>query len=191
MPGTRHPVTGATQLLLKWRGGDEAALAELTPLVHSELQRIARRCMRDQPNDHTLQPTALVNEAYLRLVDLQQMNWQNRAHFLAMSARLMRRILVDSARARGARKRGGSALRVSFCEELAASDEKGQDVLRLEDALQALARVDGRKSQVVELRYFGGLSAAETAAVLGISEETVTRDWRMARIWLFREIAKG
>jgi len=183
-------VTGATQLLLKWRDGDEAALAQLTPLVHSELQRIARRCMRDQRKDHTLQPTALVNEAYLRLVDVQQMNWQNRAHFLAMSARLMRRILVDSARERGARKRGGSALRVSFSEELAASDEKGPDLVRLDDALQALAQVDNRKSQVVELRYFGGLNVAETAAVLGISEETVTRDSRMARTWLFREIKK-
>jgi RNA polymerase sigma factor (TIGR02999 family) len=176
--------------LLAWRAGDAAALARLTPLVHAELQRIAGGYMRGQPPGHSLQATALVNEAYLRLVDVQQMNWQNRAHFLAMASRLMRRILVDSARARGARKRGGAALRVSFCEELPVSDEKGHDLVRLDDALQALAKKDERKSRVVELRYFGGLSVAEAAAVLGVSEETVTRDWRLARSWLMHEIKK-
>ncbi len=144
--------------------------------------------MRGQPPDHTLQATALVNEAYVRLVDVQQMNWQNRTHFLAMAARLMRRILVDSARARGAHKRGGGAVRVSFSEELAVTDEKGLDLVALDDALQALADMDERQSRVVELRFFGGLSVEETAAVLGISGETVARDWKLARAWLMREM---
>jgi RNA polymerase sigma-70 factor (ECF subfamily) len=152
------------------------------------LQRIARRCMRGQPPDHTLQATALVNEAYVRLVDVQQMNWQGRAHFLAMAARLMRRILVDSARARGYQKRGGGAVRVSFTEDLAVLDRKGVDVVGLDDALHALAELDDRQSRVVELRFFGGLSVAETAAVLGISSETVMRDWKIARAWLMREM---
>jgi RNA polymerase sigma-70 factor, ECF subfamily len=180
-----------TQLLLAWREGDEAALARLTPLVHAELQRIARRCMRGQPTDHSLQATALVNEAYLRLVDVQLMNWQNRAHFLAMAARLMRRILVDSARARGAHKRGAGAVRVSFSEGLAVADGNGLDMVGLDDALQALAHLDERQSRVVELRFFGGLSVAETAAVLGISGETVARDWKVARAWLMREMKAG
>jgi RNA polymerase sigma-70 factor (ECF subfamily) len=156
--------------------------------VHDELQRIARRCMRGQSPDHSLQATALVNEAYVRLVDVQEMNWQNRAHFLAMAARLMRRILVDSARARGYQKRGGGAVRVTFCEELAVADNKGLDMLGLDDALRALADMDERQSRVVELRFFGGLSVAETAAVLGISGETVMRDWKVARAWLMREM---
>jgi RNA polymerase sigma factor (TIGR02999 family) len=144
--------------------------------------------MRGQRPDHSLQATALVNEAYMRLVDVQQMNWQNRAHFLAMAARLMRRILVDSARARGYQKRGGGAVRVSFSEELAVTDEKGLDMVGLDDALHALADLDERQSRVVELRFFGGLSVAETAAVLGMSGETVMRDWKVARAWLMREI---
>jgi RNA polymerase sigma-70 factor (ECF subfamily) len=188
MPRIQASETGVTQLLLAWREGDEAALARLTPLVHAELQRIARRCMRGQPPDHSLQATALVNEAYVRLVDVQQMNWQNRAHFLAMAARLMRRVLVDSARARGYQKRGGGAVRVSFSEELAVTDRKGLDVVGLDDALHALADLDERQSRVIELRFFGGLSVAETAAVLGISSETVMRDWKMARAWLMREM---
>ncbi len=144
--------------------------------------------MRGQPPDHSLQATALVNEAYLRLVDVQQMNWQDRAHFLAMAARLMRRILVDSARARGAHKRGAGAIRVSFSEELPVTDKTGLDMLGLDDALRALADLDERLSRVVELRFFGGLSVAETAAVLGISGETVMRDWKVARAWLMREM---
>jgi RNA polymerase sigma-70 factor (ECF subfamily) len=180
--------TAVTRLLLAWREGDEAALARLTPVVHAELQRIARRCMRGQPPGHSLQATALVNEAYVRLVDVQQMNWQNRAHFLAMAARLMRRILVDSARARGSHKRGGGAVKVSFSEDLAVTDEKVLDMVGLDDALQALADLDERQSRVVELRFFGGLSVAETAAVLGISGETVMRDWKVARAWLMREM---
>jgi len=157
-------------------------------MVHAELQRIARRCMKGQPRDHSLQATALVNEAYVRLVDVQQMNWQNRAHFLAMAARLMRRVLVDSARARGAHKRGADAMRVTFSEELAVHDRKGLDVVGLDDALHALADLDERQSRVVELRFFGGLSVEETAAVLGISAETVMRDWKVARAWLMREM---
>ena len=157
-------------------------------MVHAELQLIARRCMRGQPRDHSLQATALVNEAYVRLVDVQQMNWQNRAHFLAMAARLMRRVLVDSARARGAHKRGADAMRVTFSEELAVHDRKGLDVVGLDDALHALADLDERQSRVVELRFFGGLSVEETAAVLGISAETVMRDWKVARAWLMREM---
>ncbi len=148
--------------------------------------------MRGQPSDHTLQATALVNEAYVRLVDVQEMNWRNRAHFLAMAARLMRRILVDSARTRGAHKRGGDAIKVSFSEDLAVSDDKGPDMLGLDDALHALAELDERQGRVVELRFFGGLSVAETAAVLGISCETVMRDWKLARAWLMREMkARG
>ena len=176
-----------TRLLLAWGAGDEAALAQLTALVHQELQRIARRCMRGEQAYHTLDATALVNEAYLRLVDARLVNWQNRAHFLAVAARLMRRILVDLARARRYQKRGGGLRRVSVTDALLTS-EKGQDLVALDDALDALAMVDARKSQVVELRFFGGLSVAETAAVLMVSPETVMRDWKLARAWLRREL---
>jgi RNA polymerase sigma factor (TIGR02999 family) len=186
--GIQTSGAGVTQLLLAWREGDEAALARLTSRVYEELQRIARRCMRSQPPGHSLRATALVSGAYVRLVDVQQMNWQNRAHSLAMAARLMRRILVDSARARGSHKRGGGAVRVSFAEDLAVTDSKGVDMVGLDDALQALADLDERQSRVVELRFFGGLSVAETAAVLGISGETVMRDWKVARAWLMREM---
>lgn len=179
---------GVTQLLLAWRDGDDAALARLTPLVHAELQRIARRCMRGEASGHTLQATALVNEVYIRLIDTQKMSWQNRAHFLAMAARTMRRILVDSARARASQKRGSGGVRVTFTEELDVSDEKGLDVIALDDALEALADEEPRRSRVVELRFFGGLSVKETAAVLDISAETVMRDWKAARAWLLREI---
>jgi RNA polymerase sigma-70 factor (ECF subfamily) len=144
--------------------------------------------MRGEPAGHTLQATALVNEVYIRLIDAQRMSWQNRAHFLAMAARVMRRILVDSARARASQKRGGGAMRVSFTEGLDVSDDKGLDVMALDDALRALADEDPRKSRVVELRFFGGLSVEETAAVLNISAETVMRDWKAARVWLMREM---
>jgi RNA polymerase sigma-70 factor (ECF subfamily) len=147
--------------------------------------------MRGERDDHTLQATALVNEVYLRLVDAQKVNWQNRAHFLAMAARVMRRILVDSARARASRKRGGGAVRVSITDVLdELSDAKGLDIMALDDALHALAEKDDRKSRVVELRFFGGLSVEETAAVLGISSETVMRDWKSARAWLLREMKR-
>lgn len=176
-----------TALLLAWRAGDDAALARLTPLVHQELQRIARHCMRGERAHHSLQATALVHEAYLRLVDAQHVNWQNRAHFLAMTARLMRRILVDVARARGYQKRGGDPIQVALTDALSTS-EKGQDLVALDDALHALEKLSERKSRVVELRFFGGLSVAETAAVLAISPQTVMRDWKLARAWLRREL---
>jgi RNA polymerase sigma-70 factor, ECF subfamily len=172
---------------LAWRAGDETALARLTPLVHQELQQIARRCMRSERVNRSFEATALVNEAYLRLVDAQHVNWQNRAHFLAMAARLMRRILVDLARARRYQKRGGGALHVSLTDALLAS-EKGEDLVAVDDALSALAQVDERKSRVVELRFFGGLSVAETATVLMVSPDTVMRDWKLARAWLRREL---
>jgi RNA polymerase sigma factor (TIGR02999 family) len=176
-----------TRLLLAWRAGDETALARLTPLVHQELQQIARRCMRSERANRSLEATALVNEVYLRLVDAQRVNWQNRAHFLAMAARLMRRILVDLARARRNQKHGGGALHVSLTDTVLAS-EKGEDLVAVDDALRALAQVDERKSRVVELRFFGGLSVTETATVLMVSPDTVMRDWKLARAWLRREL---
>ena len=178
-----------TRLLLAWRAGDETALARLTPLVHRELQRIARGCMRRERAGNSFQASALVNEAYLRLVDTQHVNWQNRAHFLAMAARLMRRILVDLARARQYQKRGGGAIRVSLSEALTVPDQ-AEDLVALDQALSALATFDERRSHVVELRFFGGLSVEETAAVLRISPETVMRDWKLARTWLRRELSK-
>jgi RNA polymerase sigma factor (TIGR02999 family) len=176
-----------TKLLHAWRQGDEGALARLTPLVHQELQRIARRCMRGERTGHSVQATALVNEAYLRLVGVQRVNWQNRAHFLAMSARLMRRILVELARARTREKRGGGAVRVSLADGLLIS-ERGHDLVALDDALEALARLEPRKSQVVELRFFGGLSVEEVSEALGISPETVMRDWKFSKAWLMNEL---
>jgi RNA polymerase sigma factor (TIGR02999 family) len=176
-----------TELLLAWRAGDEPALAALTPLVHLELQRIARRCLRGERAGHSFEATALVHEAYLRLVDTRRVNWRNRAHFLAMAARLMRRVLVDAARARGYQKRGGDAVRVTLTDLLHAS-EKGHDLVALDDALEALAAMDPRRSQVVELRFFGGLSVQETASVLAVSPETVMRDWKLARAWLRRAL---
>jgi RNA polymerase sigma factor (TIGR02999 family) len=176
-----------TGLLLAWRAGDERALAHLTALVHQELHRIARRCLRGERSGGSLPPTALVHEAYLRLVGAQHVNWQNRAHFLAMAARLMRRVLVDLARARRRGKRGGGALHVSLPEGLRAL-ERTHDLVALDDALGALAAIDPRRSEVVELRFFGGLSVEETAAVLGVSSDTVMRDWKLARAWLRREL---
>jgi RNA polymerase sigma factor (TIGR02999 family) len=184
-----HPQGSVTRLLLAWRAGDDTALARLTPLVHRELLRIARGCMRGERACESLQATALVHEAYLRLVDTQHVNWQNRAHFLAMAARLMRRILVEFARARQYQKRGGGALQVSFTEALSVPD-KAEDLVALDEAMSALARFDERRSRVVELRFFGGLSVEETAAVLRISPETVMRDWKLARTWLRRELRR-
>jgi RNA polymerase sigma factor (TIGR02999 family) len=180
-----------TALLVAWRAGDEAALEALVPLVHAELRRIARRCIARERVGQTLQATALVNEAYLRLVDVRQVNWQNRAHFLAMSARLMRRILVDAARSKHYQKRGGGAIRVTLDEALVPSVAKSQDLVALDDALEALATVDDRKARVIELRFFGGLSVEETAAVLHVSGETVMRDWKLAKAWLLRELHRA
>jgi RNA polymerase sigma factor (TIGR02999 family) len=178
-----------TALLLAWGDGDEAALGRLIPIVHDELHRIARACMAGEKGDHTLQATALVNEAYLRLIRTQGMNWQNRAHFLAMAARLMRRILVDFARARQYQKRGGGAVNVSLAPDAALSpDEPGRELVALDDALEALAKVDERKSRVIEMRFFGGLSVKETAEALHVSPETVMRDWKLAKAWLLRQL---
>ena len=177
-------------LLRAWRGGDETALNALMPLVHDELRRIARRCLHGERANHSVQATELVNEAYLRLVDVQHVDWQNRTHFLAMSARLMRRVLVDLARSRGADKRGGGAVRVTFDDAAIGGIAPEADVIRLDDALQALAALDDRKSRVVELRFFGGLTVDETALVLHVSSKTVLRDWEFARAWLQRELAR-
>jgi len=185
-PSIQH----VTRLLRAWGQGEDAALEELLPLVHQELRRLARRYMFGERPGHTLQTTALVNEAYLRLVNSRQVNWQNRAHFFAISAQLMRRILVDYARARGSQKRGGGVPKVTLDEELMAPQEKGQDLVALDDALKALAHIDPRKCKVIELRFFGGLSVDETAEVLKISPDTILRDWRLAKAWLAREMRK-
>jgi len=177
-----------TELLLAWSSGDAHAFDQLVPMVHAELRRLAQRYMARERPDHTLQASALVNEAYLRLIDLKQMQWQNRAHFYAMSARVMRRILVDFARAKRNEKRGGDAPRVTLDEALLPPIETSHDLVALDDALHALAAVHPRKSDVVELRYFGGLSLEETAEALHVSIDTVKRDWRFARLWLLREI---
>ena len=175
-------------LLRAWREGDETALDALMPLVHDELRRIARRCLHGERANHSVQATELVNEAYLRLIDVRQVDWQDRTHFLAMSARLMRRVLVDLARSRGADKRGGGAVRVTLDEAAIGGVAPDADVIRLDDALQALAALDDRKSRVVELRFFGGLTADETAVALQVSSKTVLRDWEFARAWLQREL---
>jgi RNA polymerase sigma factor (TIGR02999 family) len=175
-------------LLLKWGQGDETALARLIPLVQRELHQIARRYMRGERAGHTLQATALVNEAYVRLVDARDVAWRDRAHFLAVAARVMRRILVDHARARRYQKRGGAAAHVTLDEALVVAQEPDQDFVALDEALTALATIDARKSQVVEMRFFGGLTMDETAEALQISRDTVKRDWRIAKLWLLREL---
>jgi RNA polymerase sigma factor (TIGR02999 family) len=186
LPST-HEVT---QLLKAWTTGDEQALEKLTPLVYGQLHRVAQGCMAGERPGHTLQTTALVNEVYLRLVDCEQINWQDRAHFFAVSAQLMRRILVDFARSRGYQKRGGGALHISLDETPSVCDEPDAQLVALDDALKALAVVDERKSKVVELRFFGGLSIEEAAEVLRVSPETVVRDWKLAKVWLLRELSE-
>jgi RNA polymerase sigma factor (TIGR02999 family) len=178
-----------TQLLRAWSDGDEQALERLVPLVYAELHRLARRYMAGERPGHTLQTSALVNEAYLRLVEVKSLNWQNRAHFFGVSAQLMRRILVDFARSRRSLKRGGEILTVSLAEGLIVSPCARADVVALDDALKTLASMDPRRSRVVELRFFGGLSARETAEVLKVSEETVLHDWKLAKVWLLRELS--
>jgi RNA polymerase sigma factor (TIGR02999 family) len=173
-----------TGLLIAWSNGDRNALDALVPLVHAELHRIARHRLRGERVDHTLQPTALVNEVYLRLVDLNRLQWQNRAHFFAVTARLMRQVLMDAARHAGAAKRGAGAVRVTLDEALLAADRCDVDVLALDEALQALAANDARKCQVIEMRFFAGLTVEETAQALDVSPDTVSRDWKFARAWL-------
>jgi len=190
-PASPHSPAAVTELLVAWRDGDESALSQLMPVVHAELSRLARHAMRGERPSHTLQTTALVNEAYLRLVDLSGVTFNDRAHFFAMSARLMRRILVDHARSRQYLKRGGGAVVVSFDEGLTVGPEPSTDLVALDDALKALAEIDPRKSQVVELRFFGGLSVEETATALNISEATVMRDWRLAKAWLLKQVTGG
>ena len=178
-----------TELLLRWGRGDENALEQLMPLVYHELHRIARRCMAGERVGHSLQATAIVNEAFVRLVDGKAVAWNDRAHFLAVSARVMRRILVDHARARKYQKRGGDAVRVTFDEALVVSrDDLHPDFVVLDAALEALAKIDERKSRVVEMRFFGGLSVEETATALNVSPATVMGDWRFAKAWLKREL---
>ena len=177
-----------TELLLAWRQGDEAARDALAPLVYQELRRLARRHMGGEQPDHTLQPTALANEAWLRLIDVHRVQWQDRAHFFAVASRMMRRVLVDAARARRSRKRGGGAQDVTLDSRVNLGIPQNVDVIALDDALAGLERLDARKCQVVELRFFGGLSGEETAEALGVSPATVARDWTFARTWLRREL---
>jgi RNA polymerase sigma-70 factor, ECF subfamily len=179
-----------TELLHAWRQGDAAALDELVPLIHQELHRLARRYMFGERAGHTLQTTALVNEAYLHLVNSQGVNWQSRAHFFAISAQLMRRILVDSARAHRSKKRGAGVSKITLEEALIRPKEKDAELIALDDALSALAEADPRKSRVVELRFFGGLTVEETAEILRVSADTVLRDWKLAKAWLRREMRK-
>jgi RNA polymerase sigma factor (TIGR02999 family) len=180
-----------TGLLRAWSNGDQAALEKLTPLVYEELHRLAARYMALEHAGHTLQTSALVNEAYLRLVGARGVLWENRAHFFAVSAQIMRRILVDFARARHNLKRGGGARQVSLDEALLLSPERGADILALDEALERLAFLNPRQSRVVELRYFGGLSEDEAAGVLEVSPRTVRQDWSLARAWLYRELSRG
>lgn len=177
-----------TKLLLDWRAGDRLAFDELVPLVQTELKRLARNYMRRQRVGHTLQTTALVNEAFIRLVDSDKVNWQDRNHFFAISAQLMRRILVDAARRKNSQKRGGERVQVTLDDRLNVSDEKETDLIALDDAMALLSKLNPRHSQIVELRYFGGLTEEEIAETLGVSSRTIRRDWNLARAWLFREL---
>lgn len=191
MVGNESPVPNVTKLLRAWGSGDQAALQRLTPLIYNELHRIARHHMARESEDHTLQTTALIHEAYLRLVDYRGVEWQDRAHFFAVSAKLMRRILVDFARSRGCEKRGANFRQISLDEAPTVTQEADTNLVALDDALKALASVDERKSRVVELRFFSGLTIEETAEILRVSAQTVLRDWKFAKVWLLREMAQG
>ena len=177
-----------TELLMEWRAGDQSALERLLPLVYADLRKMARRCLQGERRDHTLQTTGLVHEAYLRLVQSNRVQWRDRAHFFALTAQLMRRVLVDEARKRAVNKRGGGLTRVALDEVLVAVAEPSIDVLALDEALNRLAEVAPRKSRVVEMRFFGGLTIEETAAVLDLSADIVKREWRTAKLWLLREL---
>lgn len=185
MPSTNPNVT---QLLVDWRNGNQDALNELMPLVYDELRGLAKRYMNRERVSHTLQTNALVNEAYLRLINQQNVDWQNRAHFFAIAAQVMRHLLVDHARSKQYAKRGGGAQQITLDEGSATAPEQSIELLALNEALDRLAAVDERKSKIVELRYFGGLSSEETAEVLGVSEITIKREWLKAKAWLFREL---
>lgn len=180
-----------TDLLLAWNQGQSSALNQLIPLVHGELRQLAHRYMAGERPGHSLQTTALVNEAYLRLVDCSRVQWQDRAHFLAVSARLMRRVLVDIARSRGYMKRGGGVRRLSLEQSPNILRPTDPNLIALDDALNALAAIDPRKTQVIELRFFGGLTAEEAAEVLRVSPDTVLRDWKLAKAWLHKELTRG
>jgi RNA polymerase sigma-70 factor, ECF subfamily len=184
----QHELTG---LLQAWRRGDREALDRLVSLVHTELHRLAHRYIARERPGHTLQTSALVNEAYLRLIDASQVDWRDRAHFFAVAATIMRQVLIQYARLRQSQKRGGSPIRVEFSEDLVPSPERDADLIAVDDALNLLARTDPREAKVVEMRFFGGLSEAETAHVLGISNRTVRREWDHARAWLLRELKRG
>ncbi len=188
--GTKSSSVEVSQLLRAWSDGDRSALDRLTPIVYDELRRLARHHLRGERAGHSLQTTALVNEAYMRLVDYRRMQWQDRAHFFAVSAQLMRRILVEHAR-RHNLKRGGGIQHVSLDEVAVVGSERAADLIALDDAMGTLAHIDARKAQVVELRFFGGLSVAETAEVLKVSSLTVMRDWSTAKAWLYREMTGG
>lgn len=179
-----------TQLLLAWRKGERSALDELIPLVQTELRRLARNYMRRQKVGHTLQTTALVNEAFVRLVDSNRVNWQDRNHFYAICAQLMRRILVDFARKKASLKRGGERVQVTLGDNVDVSDERDAEVVALDEALERLAKMNERQSRIVELRYFGGLTEEQIAETLDISSRTVRRDWNLARAWLYRELSR-
>jgi RNA polymerase sigma-70 factor, ECF subfamily len=190
LTGSRMRSMNITQLLVAWSQGDQAALDALTPLVQQELHRLAVRYMAGERPGHVLDATALVNEAYLRLIELDDVRWQNRAHFFGIAAQMMRRILVDMARARGRAKRGGGQFQVSLSNAAGVAVAKSADVVALDDALKALETIDPRKSRVIELRFFGGLSLEEVACVLKVSVGTVRRDWSLARAWLHRELRR-
>lgn len=180
-----------TQLLLAWNRGDRAALDRLMPLVYAELRRLARRHMRSEGSEHTLQPTVLVNEAYIRLVDENQVNWQSRSHFFGAAAQIIRRVLVDHARSRNRLKRGGNAAKVNLNDAASATAGLNVDIVALDEALNQLARLDSQKERIVELRFFAGLSIEETAEALGISPATVKREWAAARAWLYQEMTSS
>lgn len=185
------PPSDVTQLLQDWSAGDRAALDQLVPLVYDELHRLAQHYLRGERSDHSFQTTALVNEAYLRLINTQNVHWQGRAHFFAISARLIRQILVDSARRRGYQKRGGGRLQIELEESAVVDRDTDEELAALDEALTALQKLDERKTRVVEMRFFGGMTHAEVASALGVSEDTVRRDWRLAKAWLRKFLDEG
>lgn len=186
-PASSHELT---ELLRGWNGSDQHALARIVELAYPELRKIARRCLRRERPDHTIQATALIHEAYLRLFDIRQVRWQDRTHFFAIVAKVMRRVLIEYARAQGCSKRGGGVRRVNLDEALTISAKSDPEIVRLDEALEEMAKFDPRKAQVVEMRYFGGLTSGEVAGVLGVSPQSVNRDWSLAKAWLVREMTR-